>query len=279
MPELRAAHVAWFLGRTLAGRSGSDVWLTGVDALDEATRTDLAFSVSDDPARIEASDAGLVICPETTPTISDRPLVRTADPKLAFVKVAREFFVEPVEETSIHPTAVVEEGAAIGNRCVIGAHVFVGDAVRIGDDCRIHAGTVLGEAGFGFARDERDRPLRQIHDGAVVIEDGVEIGANCAVDRAVFGETVVGAGSVLSGGVHVAHQVKIGRNVSMAYGAGVSGSTMIGDGVIVHPHVSVAGHLSVGDGAELGIGSTVLDNVPPETTVVGTPARPITELR
>ncbi|WP_158237469.1 DapH/DapD/GlmU-related protein [Halegenticoccus soli] len=277
--ELRAAHVAWFLGKPLAGRGGTDVWLTGVDSLDGATRTDLAFSVYDDPERIEASDAGLIICPETTPDVPGRPLIRTADPKLAFVRVAREFFARSIDETEIHPTAVVEDGAEVGERCRIGAHVYVGDAVTIGDDCRIHAGTVVGEAGFGFARDRTGRPLRQVHDGEVVIEDGVEIGANCSIDRAVFGETVVGEGSVLSGGIHIAHQVKIGENVSIAYGSGVSGSTEIGDGVVVHPHVSVAGHLTVGDGAELGIGSTVLDDVPPDTTVVGTPARPISERR
>nr|WP_233340428.1 DapH/DapD/GlmU-related protein [Haloprofundus sp. MHR1] len=269
--ELRASDIASFLGASL---DGDDVPISGVESLYDAGPTDFAFSRYDDPEKFARSDAGLLVCPESTPEL-DRALIRHSDPKLGFVKVAREFFADPIEETTIHPSAVVEDGAELGERCYVGAQAYVGDAVTLGDDCRIHAGTTLGEPGFGFTRDETDRPLRQPHLGEVVVGDNVEIGANSSVDRAAFSETVIGDGSVLSAQVHVAHQVVVGENVSMAYGVGISGSTEIGDRVVVHPHVSVAGHLTVGDDAELGIGSTVLDDVDAGTTVVGSPARPI----
>ncbi|WP_224271138.1 DapH/DapD/GlmU-related protein [Haloprofundus salinisoli] len=269
--ELRASDIASFLGASL---DGNDVSVSGVESLYDATAEDFAFSRYDDPEELARSAAGLLICPESTPEL-DRALIRHPDPKLGFVKAAREFFADPIEETTIHPSAVVEDGAELGDRCYVGAQAYIGDAVTLGDDCRIHAGTTLGEPGFGFARDETDRPLRQPHLGEIVIGDDVEIGANSSVDRAAFSETVIGDGSVLSAQVHIAHQVFVGENVSMAYGAGVSGSTEIGDRVVVQPHVAVAGHLTVGDDAELGIGSTVLDDVDAGTTVVGSPARPI----
>ncbi|WP_224338534.1 DapH/DapD/GlmU-related protein [Haloprofundus halobius] len=270
--ELRASEIASFLGATL---DGDDVLVTGVESLYDADPSDFAFSRYDDPEKLARSDAGLLICPESTPDIADRALVRHPDPKLGFVKVAREFFTEPITETVVHPSAVVADGAELGKRCYVGAQAYVGDAVTLGDGCRVHAGTTLGEPGFGFARDKDERPLRQPHLGEVVLGDNVEIGANSSIDRAAFSETVIGDGSVLSAQVHIAHQVVVGENVSMAYGVGVSGSTEIGDRVVVQPHVSVGGHLQVGDDAELGMGSTVLDDVEPGTTVVGTPARPI----
>jgi UDP-3-O-[3-hydroxymyristoyl] glucosamine N-acyltransferase len=270
--ELHASDIASFLDATL---DGDDVRIAGVESLYEATTTDFAFSRYDDPEKLARSDAGLLICPESTPELSDRTLIRHTDPKLGFVKVAREFFSDRIEETVVHPSAVVDDGAEIGERCYVGPQAYIGESVTLGDDCHIHAGTTLGEPGFGFARDENSRPLRQPHLGEVVIGDNVEIGSNSSVDRAAFDETIIGDNTVLSAQVHIAHQVIVGENVSMAYGVGVSGSTEIGNRVVVQPHVSVGGHLTVGDDAELGMGSTVLDDVEPGVTVVGTPARPI----
>ncbi|WP_122088965.1 LpxD N-terminal domain-containing protein [Halalkalicoccus subterraneus] len=256
---------------------GPETAVEGVGALDSATTDELAFCVYDDPEYVRSSDAGAIVCPPEIGTVEGRTLVFVPEPKLAFVRAANEFFMDRVGETRVHPTAVVEEGATIGERCVIGPQTRIADCVEIGDDCTIRAGAVLGSAGFGFAREEAGRLHRQIHDGDVLIEDDVEVGPNSSIDRAVFDETVVEHGAKLSGQVHLAHQVRIGSDTTVAYGSGFSGGATVGERVTIHPHVSVATDIAIGDDAEVGMNAGVLSDVPDDTTVVGTPARPITE--
>jgi len=270
--RLASADIAAFLD---ASRTGPDTTISGVDALDRAGDDDLAFCVYDDPDRIRRSDAGVVVCPAATPELPGRSLVYSPRPKFDFVRVAREFFRRPVEATQIHPTAVVADGAEVGERCRIGPNAYVGDAVRIGDGCTIGAGAVIGEPGFGFVRDESGRPLRQPHRGTVVLEDDVAVGANASIDRAAFGETVLREGAKLSGNVHVAHHAEIGPDVTVAAGCCFAGGSTIEARVEVHPNVTVATDVSVGADAEVGANSAVLDDVPPGVAVAGSPAEVI----
>ncbi|ADJ13713.1 DapH/DapD/GlmU-related protein [Halalkalicoccus jeotgali] len=256
---------------------GPERTVTGLDALDTAGSDDFAFCIYDDPTYVHESDAGVIVCPPGIDAPESRTLVLAREPKLAFVRIANEFFMNRPDETRIHPTATVADGARVGKRVVIGPHVHVDDCVEIGDDCTLRAGAVLGSEGFGFARDGSDRLHRQIHQGGVVIENDVEIGPNASIDRAVFDETVVERGAKLSGQVHLAHQVRIGRDTTVAYGSGFSGGATVGRRVTVHPHVSVATDVAIGDDAEIGMNAGVLSDVPDGTTVVGTPARPITD--
>ncbi len=253
---------------------GPQTEVRGVDALDIAGPDEFAFCVYDDPAYVRESDAGVIICPPELEPVENRTLVLASDPKLGFVRVVNEFFVETPTGRQVHPTAVVEEGATVGDS-VIGPHAHVADCVEIGDGCTIRAGAGLGSDGFGFAREESGRVHRQIHQGRVIIEDDVDIGPNTSIDRAVFDETVVERGAKLSGQVHLAHQVRIGRETTVAYGSGFSGGATVGERVTIHPHVSVATDVTIGDDAEIGMNAGVLSNIETGTTVVGTPARPI----
>jgi UDP-3-O-[3-hydroxymyristoyl] glucosamine N-acyltransferase len=269
---LSSTDVARFLD---ADHHGPETEIRGIDALDAAGPEELAFCVYDDPEYVRDSDAGAIVCPPSIGTIDDRTLILVAEPKLAFVRATNEFLREDREETTIHPTATVHEDATIGERTAIGPHVHVGGRVEIGDDCTIRAGATLGTAGFGFARAQSGELYRQIHQGRVRIEDDVEIGPNTSIDRAVFDETVIERGAKLSGQVHVAHQVRIGADTTVAYNSGFSGSATVGERVTIHPHVSVATDVAIGDDAEIGMNAGVLEDVPDGTTVVGTPARPI----
>ena len=270
--ELEAAELASFLDAELTGPSAT---VTGVDSLHGAGPTDLAFCTYDDPDAVRVSDAGVVVCGRSIPPVQGRTLLHVDRPKPAFVRAVNEFFVERVTETTVHPTAVVEPGATVGERCRVGAHAYVADCVTVGDGCEIGPGTVLGEVGFGFARMEDESLGRQVHQGDVVLEDDVAVGANCSIDRAVFDETVVHRGAKLSGNVHLAHQVEIGEDVTVAFGSGFAGGATVGARTVVHPHVSVATDVVVGSDAELGANAAVLSDVPAGTTVVGSPARPI----
>lgn len=255
-------------------RSGPDTRVSGVDALDRATATDLSFCVYEDAEPIRASGAGAVVCPPTISTTDDTTLLFAERPKLAFARTVHRFFGTDAP-TGVHPSAHVAEGATVGEGTYVGPNVTVADCVEIGEDCTIRAGTTLGTDGFGFVRDESAEPHRLPHQGTVRIEDGVEIGANCSIDRAVFGETVVGARSKLSGQVHLAHHVRIGEDTLVASNCSFAGGAVIGDRVMCHPHAAVANDVRVGDDAELASNATVLDDVDPGATVAGSPAAPI----
>lgn len=270
--SLTSTDVAAFLD---ADHHGPPTTISGVDSLDSAGPEDLAFCIYDDPAYIRESDAGTIICPPSVSPIDGRTLIVSREPKLAFVNVAHEYFMADREGTAIHPTAVVEKDATVGERTVIGPHAHVKCCVEIGDGCTIRSGAVLGTAGFGFERGDAGQLHRQIHQGCVRIENDVEIGPNTSIDRAVFDETVIERGAKLSGQVHVAHQVWIGADTTVAYNSGFAGGANIGERVTIHPGVAVATDIEIGDDAEIGMNAGVLEDVPPETTVGGTPAHPI----
>lgn len=192
---------------------------------------------------------------------------------------------------SIGPLCVIEEGARIGERCHLQAAVFVGRDSVVGDDCRlmagvrlyagcqlghrvrVHANSVIGSDGFGYEFvDGRHEKVPQI--GQAVIEDDVEIGAGCTIDRARFGRTVVGEGTKIDNLVQVAHNVTIGKHCILCAQVGISGSTTIEDYVVLAGQVGVGGHISIGRGAKAGGGAAITSDVSAGAYVNGYPAIP-----
>lgn len=161
----------------------------------------------------------------------------------------------------------------IGRYCRIGANAVIGFAM-LGDNVAISAGAVIGEAGFGAALGPRGMvDLPQL--GRVVIQDNVTLGANSCVDRGAFGDTTIGENTKIDNLVHVAHNVRIGRNCVLAAYTGVSGSTVVGDGVAFGGKAGVADHLNIGSGASIGAAASVFKDVPDGETWTGFPARPL----
>jgi len=175
--------------------------------------------------------------------------------------------------TRIGANSVIGPGVAIGRDCVIGAGVCVSFAL-IGDRVRILAGAVVGEAGFGAAAGKEGLvDLPQL--GRVILQDGVTLGANSCVDRGAFEDTVIGENSKIDNLVHIAHNVRVGRNCAMAAFTGISGSVWIGDGVQFGGKAGVADHVVIGDGARVAAAAAVMRDIPGGEAWGGFPARPM----
>ncbi len=239
-------------------------------------------------------------------------LLRVDDPYLSFLKVLLAF--NPPRDPlppGIHPSAVVHPSATLGKDVRIGAHAVVSEGCRIGDGtmvghgcvlgdnveigrgsllyanvtiregCRvgsrvvIHPGTVIGSDGFGFAPrpDGTYEKIPQL--GIVVVEDDVELGANCAVDRATMGETRIKRGVKLDNLIQVGHNVVIGEHTVIAAQSGISGSTKVGRMNMIGGQVGFTGHLSIADNTKIGAQSGVHRSIEkPGTVIFGTPAVP-----
>lgn len=180
---------------------------------------------------------------------------------------------------------IVADGAKIypsvylGNNVTVGENTFIHPGVRIYHDCvigknvSIHAGTVIGSDGFGFAP-QADGTLKKVPQiGNVVIEDGVEIGANAAIDRATIGSTLIKSGAKLDNLLQIAHNVEVGNNSVIAAQTGISGSTKIGNHVMIGGQVGIVGHIKIADGTKINAQSGVSKSIKiPNTAVTGSPA-------
>lgn len=239
-------------------------------------------------------------------------LLRVPDPYLAFTSIL-EFVQSTMNriEPGIHPTAVVDEnatigedvyigpyavisagaevrdgaiihpfaflgtGVSVGEKSVIHAHVTIYQGCIIGANCIVHAATVIGADGFGFAPQE-DGTFRKIPQlGIVELEDGVEVGANSCLDRATMGKTVIKKGAKLDNLVQVAHNVTVGESSVIAAQSGISGSTTLGKGVMVGGQVGFVGHLHIADGTKVDAQSGVNKSIKePNQAFRGSPIQP-----
>jgi UDP-3-O-[3-hydroxymyristoyl] glucosamine N-acyltransferase len=297
-------------------RGEGNLNLTGFASLKEATAGDISFFGNERYVEdLAQTGAGVVLLRNSdVPAPESCALVRVDNPVMAFDVVLRKYAVpKPAFVPGVHPTAaiaedavydpekvsigalaVVEAGVEIGEGTRIGSGAVVGQGSRIGRDCEIasgvfiqygcilgdrvilHSGVVLGADGFGFEFvNGRHQKVEQL--GIVRVEDDVEIGASTTVDRARFGETVIGEGTKIDNQVQIGHNVIIGKHCIVVAQSGISGSTRIGDYVTLAARVGIAGHLKIGDGAILAARSGVITDVEAGEKVFGYPSKPFKE--
>src|SRR5271169_6761694 len=172
---------------------------------------------------------------------------------------------------------VIENAAHIGARTILHPHVFVGADCRIGEDCEIHPHTSIGSDGFGYAVDPDGRPRKISHLGNVVIGDAVEIGSNCAIDRAKLTSTYNRSGTKLDNICHIAHNCDLGENGFYTAGFMMGGSTKIGRQFVTGGNSVVTAHVTVGDNVVLSGRSSVTKDVPDAGAYGGYPLQPLKE--
>ncbi|MGB5930903.1 MAG: UDP-3-O-(3-hydroxymyristoyl)glucosamine N-acyltransferase, partial [Cyclobacteriaceae bacterium] len=172
----------------------------------------------------------------------------------------------------IYPHVYIGDGVTIGDNTILYSGVKIYSGCRVGRDCTIHAGTVIGSDGFGFApqSDGKYKAIPQV--GIVVIEDHVDIGANCTIDRATMGETLIRSGAKLDNLIQIAHNVEVGENTVIAAQAGISGSAKIGNNCVIAGQVGVVGHIKIADKVKVAAQSGVPKSIDkPGTTLMGSP--------
>lgn len=275
----------------------ADVTVHSANTLEDAGAGQVSFLSNPKYAKqLETTGATAVIA--APGVASDRvALLKAKDPYYAFARaVVLLHGYRKHPHAGIHPAAHVDPTATVGEGTVIYPGVFVGPGARIGRDCILypnavvydgcvlgdrvilHANCTIGQDGYGFATHKGvHHKIPQV--GNVVLEDDVEIGAGSTVDRAALGSTVVGKGSKLGALVTLGHNVKLGPHALIVAQCGVAGSTTLGHHVTMAGQVGVAGHIQVGDNVTVGAQAGVINSVPDQSTLLGSPAMPISHAR
>ena len=310
MPTVSVGEIVDFVqGRYTGGR---EIAIKSVAPLAQATEEHLAFlSNPKYAAELGATKAAAILVPPNLEG-DDPRWIRVADPYFAIARIMTRWFgARPMPKgvsaqasiaasarlgsnVAVGPFAVIgenvvigndvtifqgvsiEAGSNIGDGCIIYPNVTIYDGTRIGRRCIIHAGVVIGSDGYGFAMHEgKHHKIPQI--GIVLIEDDVEIGAGTTIDRAALGETVIGEGTKIDNLVQIGHNVKIGKHCLLVSQVGIAGSTELGDYVSVAGQSGFSGHLKIGHRVQVAAKSAVLEDVPDDTKVMGSPAMPFKE--
>ena len=243
----------------------------------------------EDKRWVRVDDPYFAIAKIMTRWFSARPMAKGVSPKAAIAPSARlgsNVAVGPFttigddvvigNNVTIFQNVSIEAGSSLGDDSIIYPNVVIYDGTRIGHRCIIHAGVIIGSDGYGFAmHDGKHHKIPQI--GIVRIEDDVEIGAGTTIDRAALGETVIGEGTKIDNLVQIGHNVKIGKHCLLVSQVGIAGSTELGDHVFVAGQSGFAGHLKIGHRVQVAAKSAVLEDVPDDTKVMGSPAMPFNE--
>lgn len=303
----------WIDSSSLRDRPALDPDLTAIASIEAADSGQLSFIEGAKLAPwVAKTQAAALILPvdadlQAAAIARDIPWLAAADPRLLFARAVRLFYQPFTLSPHVHPTAVIDPSARIGEEVAISAHVVVGEGVTIGDrvaihpnvviypgakigdrtilhanctihersqigsDCTIHSGAAIGSEGFGFVPTSEGW-FKIEQSGYVILEDGVEIGCNSAVDRPTVGVTRIGRQTKIDNLVHIAHGCEVGQGCAMAAQVGLAGGVKVGNRVILAGQVGVANQASIGDGAIASAQSGIHGDIAAGEIVSGSPA-------
>ncbi|RYY90949.1 MAG: UDP-3-O-(3-hydroxymyristoyl)glucosamine N-acyltransferase [Chitinophagaceae bacterium] len=256
--------IARLIGAEIIGNS--DGFATGINEIHKVEEGDLVFV--DHPKyyrKCIESAATFIIINQRTEFPPNKALLLVSDPFEAYQSIVRHYRPFVALRTAVSESAVVGEGTVIspgaiignnvriGSNCIIYPNAVIGDHCIIGDDCIVQAGTVIGSDAFYYNK-KTNRAVhfkKMLSCGRVILEDAVEIGANCTIDRGVSGDTIIGAGTKMDNLVHIGHDTVVGKNCLFAAQVGIAGATTIEDNVILWGQVGVSKTLTIGEAAEV----------------------------
>ena len=287
--KIIVGQLAKLLGNEIIRIKGNhSLGITRIASLGDAGPGSLSFCKSVE--KIPKHSKAVLIVPDCEAK-SDAVLICVENPRLAFIRVASHFLRQQAK-AGIDVTAIVDPTALIWPSAHIGAHVVVEANSEVGPDSVLHPGVVIypnstigarvtlhanvvvGVDGFGFERDKAGTLHKFPHIGGVVIEDDVEIFANCTVARGALGDTVIKRGTKIDCLSHVAHNCQVGAHSILTAQSVLAGSVVSGSGVWFAPGCRVLNNTKVGNGATIGMGAIVMSDVAEGQTVMGLAARP-----
>lgn len=312
---MRLIEISKLIGAELHGSSdAAELEISAVAPIDRAESGSISFIASADYEKfLDQTQASAIICKKVYPKLKLPQLIHH-HPYLAFAKIALQFFKPEhgfkgiseqayVAESAtlesditlfphvfigpgakigrgavIYPGVYVGAGAIVGTESILYPNVVIGDRCQIGSRVMIHAGTVIGADGFGFVKGEQEI-VKIPQTGIVVIEDDVELGGLCTVDRATMGETRIKRGTKFDSKVHIAHNVEVGENCLFSALTGVAGSAKIGNWVTSGGNAGFNGHIEVGDGVTIGAKAGVTASLGAGGVYMGFPAVPAQQWR
>jgi len=298
-------ELADYVGGQVCGDPG--VKIRSASTLGQASEGDISFLANrkyENQLRITKAGA-VIVAKEVATSI---PLLIVEDPYYAFMQIMvllhghrkhKKVGVSPRASISdsakigtdchIHDFVTVADEAKVGNGCIIYPCAYIGQGVQIGDDCIVYpnvtiydgckignrviinANSTIGEDGFGYASHKGvHHKVPQI--GIVVIEDDVEIGACCGIERGTLGDTVIGQGSKLGDLIAIGHGAKVGSHCLLVAQVGIAGSTTLGHHCIVGGQVGIVGHINIGKNVTIAAQAGVINNIGDNKTVLGAPA-------
>jgi UDP-3-O-[3-hydroxymyristoyl] glucosamine N-acyltransferase len=298
------------LAEYVGGRVSGDpnVLIKSASTLGRAEEGDISFLANSKyEKQLRTTKASAVIVGKETPNATV-PLLVAADPYYAFMQIMvllhghrrhKKVGVSPRSTISdsakigadchIHDFVTVADGAKVGDGCIIYPGVHIGEDVQVGNDCIIYpnvviynscrignrviinANSAIGEDGFGYASHKGvHHKIPQI--GNVIIEDDVEIGACCGVERGTLGDTVIGQGSKLGDLVAIGHGAKVGAHCLLVAQVGIAGSTTLGHHCMVGGQVGIVGHINIGNNVTIAAQAGVINSVPDGKVILGAPA-------
>ncbi len=306
MPAKTLGELAAYVGGRVKG--DANVVIRSAATLGRAEEGDVSFLSNEKyEKQVATTKASAVIVGKDTVATSV-PLLVADDPYYAFMQIMvllhghrkhKKVGISPraiISDTAkvgadchIHDFAVIADGAKVGDGCVIYPCVYIGENVQIGNDCIIYPNAVIyegcrignrviinsnatiGEDGFGFASHNGVHyKIPQI--GCVVIEDDVEIGAGCGIERGTLNDTIIGQGSKLGDLVAIGHGTKIGPHCLLVAQVGVAGSTTLGHHCIVGGQAGIVGHITIGNNVAIGAQAGVINSIGDGKVVLGAPA-------
>ena len=295
----------------LSHKSNLNMKIQGVNNIKDAKNNEITFFNNLNFAQ-EARSCKALVCivneksikylsKKTIPVISNNPLIdfykivnffypesSFDNEKINIIKSKKVFFNKNIfigknslidesvkigNNTKIGNNVIIKSNVHIGKNCIIGSNVIIENAL-LGDNIIIKSGTLIGQVGFGFNFEKKKR-IKFPHIGRVIIENDVQIGSFCTIDRGSLTDTVIGEFTSIDNQVQIAHNVKIGNFCMIAAQTGIAGSTIIGNNVKIGGQTGISGHLAIGNNVKIGGKSGVINDIENNQTVMGYPAKSI----